>query len=99
MEHPRQQHHFDTMDQQKDASGLGMWVFLVQEVMFFGGLFIAYLVYRHKFYSSFVLASTIALRTTLGAVNTVVLIGSSLTMAMAVNSAQRGLTKRLMGYI
>src|SRR5947209_2250337 len=92
-------HHFDTMDQQKDASGLGMWVFLIQEIMFFGGLFIAYLVYRNRFYESFGLASTVALRTLLGAVNTVVLIGSSLTMAMAVNAAQRGLRKRLMGFI
>ena len=99
LEHPRQMHHFDTMDQQKDASGLGMWVFLIQEIMFFGGLFIAYLVYRNRFYNSFGLASTLALRTTLGAVNTVVLIGSSLTMALAVNAAQRGLRDRLMKYI
>src|SRR4051812_19676477 len=87
------------MDQQKDASGLGMWVFLIQEIMFFGGLFIAYLVYRNRFFDTFGLASTLALRTTLGAVNTVVLIGSSLTMALAVNAAQRGLIKRLMGFI
>ena len=87
------------MDQQKDASGLGMWVFLVQEIMFFGGLFIAYLVYRNRYFDGFGLASKLALRTTLGAVNTVVLIGSSLTMAMAVNSAQRGLRDKLMKYI
>jgi cytochrome c oxidase subunit 3 len=99
MEHPRQMHHFDTMDQQKDASGLGMWVFLIQEIMFFGGLFIAYLVYRNRYFDSFGLASKIALRTTLGAVNTVVLIGSSLTMALGVNAAQRGLRDRLMKYI
>jgi cytochrome c oxidase subunit 3 len=87
------------MDQQKDASGLGMWVFLIQEVMFFGGLFVAYLVYRNRYFDGFGLASKLALRTTLGAVNTVVLIGSSLTMAMAVNSAQRGLRDKLMKYI
>ena len=98
-EHPRQLHHFDTMDQQKDASGLGMWVFLIQEIMFFGGLFIAYLVYRNRYFDTFGIASTSALRTLLGAVNTVVLIGSSLTMALAVNAAQRGLRKRLMGFI
>ena len=98
-EHPRQQGHFDTMDQQKDASGLGMWVFLIQEIMFFGGLFIAYLVYRNRYFDTFGLASTLALRTSLGAANTVVLIGSSLTMAMAVNSAQRGLRKQLIGFI
>jgi cytochrome c oxidase subunit 3 len=99
MEHPRQQHHFDTMDQQKDASGLGMWVFLIQEIMFFGGLFIAYLVYRNRYFGTFGYASKEALRTGLGAANTLVLICSSLTMAMAVNAAQRGMRKRLMGYL
>jgi len=44
--HPRLQHHFFTMDQQLEASILGMWIFLVTEVMFFGGLFMAYIVYR-----------------------------------------------------
>ncbi|MCU1308018.1 MAG: cytochrome c oxidase subunit [Acidobacteriaceae bacterium] len=97
-EHPRHLHHFDTMDQQKDASGLGMWVFLIQEVMFFGGLFCAYLVYRNRFFEAFGTASA-TLRIDLGTINTVVLIGSSLTMALAVNAAQRGLRKRLMGFI
>ena len=86
------------MHQQQAASGLGMWVFLVQEVMFFGGLFIAYLVYRHKFFDAFGMASS-TLNLTLGAINTVVLIASSLTMALAVNAAQRGLRKRLMAFI
>ena len=45
--HPKLQHHFDNMAQQAEASTLGMWVFLVTEIMFFGGLFMAYLVYRH----------------------------------------------------
>jgi cytochrome c oxidase subunit 3 len=98
-EHPRQMSHFDTMDQQKDASGLGMWVFLIQEIMFFGGLFIAYLVYRNRYFNTFGYASEEALRTALGMVNTLVLICSSLTMAMAVNAAQRGLRKRLIGFI
>jgi heme/copper-type cytochrome/quinol oxidase subunit 3 len=44
--HPYLQHHFDNMEQQAEASTLGMWVFLVTEIMFFGGLFMAYLVYR-----------------------------------------------------
>ncbi|MCU1284869.1 MAG: Cytochrome c oxidase polypeptide [Acidobacteriales bacterium] len=96
--HPRHLHHFDTMDQQKDASGLGMWVFLIQEVMFFGGLFCAYLVYRNRFFPAFGAASA-TLSIELGTFNTVVLIGSSLTMALAVNAAQRGLVKRLMGFI
>ena len=44
--HPKLQHHFDDMAQQLEASTLGMWVFLVTEIMFFGGLFMAYLMYR-----------------------------------------------------
>src|SRR5882724_2403694 len=96
--HPRYQHQFDDMGQQQAASGLGMWMFLVQEIMFFGGLFIAYLVYRHKFFDAFSAASN-TLNWKLGTFNTVVLIGSSLTMALAVNAAQRGLRKRLMGFI
>ncbi|HLN93009.1 MAG TPA: cytochrome c oxidase subunit 3 family protein, partial [Thermoanaerobaculia bacterium] len=43
---PEQQHHFDTMDQQREASSFGMWVFLVTEILFFGGLFLVYTVYR-----------------------------------------------------
>lgn len=96
--HPRQHHHFDTMEQQYQTSNLGMWVFLIQEVMFFGGLFVAYLVYRHKYFDAFGTASA-TLRIDLGAFNTVVLILSSLTMALAVNAAQRGLRKRLMTFL
>jgi cytochrome c oxidase subunit 3 len=87
--HPRLQHHFDTLDQQLYASTFGMWVFLVTEVLFFGGLFMAYIVYRIWYPEMFVHASS-HLNITLGAINTAVLIGSSLTMAYAVNSAQRG---------
>jgi cytochrome c oxidase subunit 3 len=87
------------MDQQKDASGLGMWVFLIQEIMFFGGMFIAYLVYRNRYFGTFGYASEEALRTFLGACNTLVLICSSLTMALAVNAAQRGHRKSLMRFI
>lgn len=96
--HPRQHHHFDTMEQQYSSSSLGMWVFLIQEIMFFGGLFVAYLVYRHKYYDAFGLASS-TLDINLGAFNTVVLIGSSLTMALAVNAAQRGLRMRLVTFL
>ena len=67
--HPRLQHHFDDMAQQLDASTLGMWVFLVTEIMFFGGLFCAYLVYRHAVPKAFAEASH-HLNVTLGAVNT-----------------------------
>jgi cytochrome c oxidase subunit III len=85
--HPKLQHHFDDMAQQAEASTLGMWVFLVTEIMFFGGLFLAYLVYRHAYPTGFQEASN-HLNVIWGAVNTVVLICSSLTMALAVRAAQ-----------
>lgn len=75
------------MAQQKEAGTLGMWAFLVTEVMFFGGLFGAYTLYRHLYYEGFAKASH-ELDILLGAVNTAVLIFSSFTMAMAVHSAQ-----------
>jgi cytochrome c oxidase subunit III len=85
--HPQLQHHFDTMQQQKEASTLGMWLFLLTEVLFFGGLFFAYLLYRMWYFEAFAEASrTISI--TPGAINTAVLIGSSLTMALGVRAAQ-----------
>ena len=86
---PRQQHHFDTMAQQKEAATLGMWVFLVTEIMFFGGMFAAYMIYRMWYFQGFAAASE-ELDITLGGINTVVLIGSSLTVALAVHAAQEG---------
>ena len=80
-------HHFDDAEQQHDASTLGMWLFLVQEVMFFGGLFLAYVVYRTSFPEAFH-AGSHELDITLGAFNTVVLLTSSLTMALSVHAAQ-----------
>ena len=87
--HPKLQHHFDAMEQQAEASTLGMWVFLVTEIMFFGGLFMAYLVYRSASPAAFQEGSA-HLSIGWGAFNTAVLIFSSLTMAMAVRSAQIG---------
>jgi cytochrome c oxidase subunit III len=87
--HPRLQHHFFSMDQQLEASILGMWVFLVTEVMFFGGLFLAYIVYRTTYPEAWEKSSQ-ELNVILGAVNTAVLICSSLTMVLAVRSAQIG---------
>lgn len=87
--HPALQHHFDTLEQQQHAAAFGMWVFLVTEVLFFGGLFMAYVLYRTWYPDMFVRASH-ELDLTLGAFNTVVLIGSSLTMALAVHAAQVG---------
>ena len=82
-------HHFDDAVQQHDASTLGMWVFLVTEIMFFGGLFTAYIVYRTAYPAAFHGASH-ELDITLGAFNTAVLITSSLTMALSVHAAQTG---------
>jgi cytochrome c oxidase subunit 3 len=82
-------HQFETMDQQRDSATLGMWVFLVTEIMFFGGLFGAYIVYRSLYHDSFEIGSNL-LNVKFGAANTIVLIGSSLTMALAINAAQAG---------
>src|SRR4051812_4582409 len=86
------------MEQQKEASSLGMWVFLAQEIMFFGGLFLLYLIYRMNYYPAFSLASS-SIDVKWGAINTVVLIGSSVTMAMAVHSAQLGHRKLLVLFL
>ncbi len=96
--HPALQHHFDTMEQQREAASLGMWVFLITEIMFFGGLFAGYLIYRNLFYTAFYTGST-SLDLRLGAFNTVVLIGSSLTMAMAVHYAQLGKRRLLVLFL
>ena len=83
---------FETLEQQKESAALGMWVFLVTEVLFFGGLFLAYTVNRSAFSTAFGAGSN-TLDIKLGGFNTVVLIMSSLTMAMAVWSAQVGKKK------
>jgi len=80
-------HQFETAEQQYEASTLGMWVFLVTEVMFFGGVFTAYVVYRSMYAQAFHEASH-HLDVWLGSINTAVLIGSSLTMALAVRASQ-----------
>ncbi len=82
-------HHFHSLEQQKDTATLGMWIFLVTEILFFGGLFAAYVVYRTAHPDAWSQGSG-TLDVTLGAINTAVLIGSSLTMAMAVHAAQIG---------
>jgi cytochrome c oxidase subunit III len=82
-------HQFDSAEQQRSASQLGMWVFIAQEILFFGGLFLTYTVYRFMYPAAFAQASH-HLDVTLGAINTAVLIGSSLTMALAVHAAQLG---------
>ena len=85
--HAAHQHHFDTMLQQKEAAILGMWVFLLTEILFFGGLFVAYMIYRVWYFDAFAEASR-RLSLFWGGLNTVVLIVSSLTMALGVRAAQ-----------
>jgi len=91
-------HQFDTLEQQKESATLGMWLFLVQEILFFGGLFMAYMLYRWRDPQAFA-AGSHELDITLGLVNTVILIASSLTMAMAVHSAQTDRNKALVRYL
>jgi cytochrome c oxidase subunit 3 len=82
-------HHFDTPEQQYDAAKLGMWAFLGQELLFFSGLFVAYGIFRSWHPEAFAAASH-ELNKTMGTVNTIVLLFSSLTAALAVRAAQRG---------
>ena len=91
-------HQFDDLAQQHEAGNLGMWVFLATEVMFFGGLFAGYSVYRALYLPAFEAGSRL-LDVKLGAANTAVLIGSSLTMALAVRSAQLGRRKALILFL
>lgn len=86
------------MEQQKEAGMIGMWIFLVTELMFFGGLFLAYTIYRTTYPEGFLYGSHL-LNVKLGGTNTVVLIVSSLTMAMAVYYAQKGERKKLITFL
>lgn len=96
--HPGLAHHFDSYEQQREASTLGVWLFIVQEIMFFGGLFMAYIVYRSAHAGAFA-AGSHELDIKLGAFNTAVLIGSSLTMALGVRAAQLGKVRQLAGFL
>jgi cytochrome c oxidase subunit III len=86
---PGLQHQFDDMSQQEESVSIGMWMFLVQEIMFFGGLFTAYLVFRSKYPMAFAAGSN-HLDAFWGGLNTIVLIVSSLTMALTVYYSQKG---------
>ena len=91
---PALAHHFDDLDQQRDSAELGMWLFLATEVLFFGGLFLAYTLYRTANEKAFADASA-SLNLWLGTINTVVLLTSSLTMALAVHAARMSERKNL----
>ena len=91
-------HHFDNMEQQREAGTLGMWAFLITEIMFFGGLFLGYILFRSKYPHDFAQASR-GLNTLWGFINTIVLICSSLTMALAVYYSQVGKRKLLLLFL
>ena len=96
--HPRLAHHFESLEQQTESSLLGMWIFLATEILFFGGALMAYMVYRRWYPDAFALASShIAILP--GAINTAVLIFSSLTMALAVHAAQTGERTKILFFI
>lgn len=85
-------HQFEDLEQQHDAGRLGMWIFLATEILFFGGMFMSYTVYRSLHPQAFIIGSHL-LEPKFGAINTVVLICSSFTMAMAIRSAQTARSK------
>ena len=86
-EHGLVAHHFENLDQQRDANALGMWLFLGSEILFFGAVFTAYAVMRSLQPTGFTLACR-QLNSTIGGINTAVLLTSSLSMALAVWAAQ-----------
>ena len=95
---PDLQSHFRDLAQQKETANFGMWLFLVTEVMFFGGVFCAYLVYRLQYFPAFAAGSQ-TLDIKLGALNTAVLLASSFTMVMAVWAAKIGSRKLLVLFL
>ena len=95
---PFLQHHFTEMEQQADTSKLGMWLFLVTEVLLFGGLFVGYGIMAGKHHEAFRAAHE-HLDRVLGTVNTVVLLASSFTMVMAVLSARENRRRALVGFL
>ena len=82
-------HQFTSLEQQRESATLGMWIFLVTEIMFFGGMFCGYLVYRTSYPTAWAAGSQ-DMNFWIGTINTVVLICSSLTMVMAVHASQEG---------
>jgi hypothetical protein len=95
---PALAHHFDNLAQQREASTLGMWVFLATEILFFGGVMAVYAVYRNWYAEGFAAASH-ELDILLGSINTAVLITSSLTMALGVYAAETGRRRQLLVFL
>jgi cytochrome c oxidase subunit 3 len=84
---PQHRHHFETEEQQREAGSFGMWLFLLTEIMFFGGMFFAYLLYRNWYYDAFFTASN-QLSVPMGTANTAILITSGFFMALGVYAAE-----------
>jgi cytochrome c oxidase subunit III len=97
-EHAGLAHQFEDLAQQHDADTFGIWLFLVTEIMFFGGMFAGYAILRWLYFAAFAGGSHL-LDIRLGAINTVVLLGSSLTMALSVRSAQIGNRRALTRFL
>lgn len=95
---PELRHHFADEEQQRNAASLGMWWFLGTEIMFFGGMFAGYLIYRRIYFPEFAAGSR-SLSLWVGTFNTTVLICSSLTVALSVRAAQMGRRKLLLGLL
>jgi cytochrome c oxidase subunit 3 len=91
---PQHRHHFETVEQQREAGSFGMWLFLLTEIMFFGGLFFAYLLYRNWYYPAFASASE-TLSIQIGTANTAILITSGFFMALGVWAAEMRRQKML----
>src|SRR5579884_3264915 len=89
---------FDEMPQQTEASTLGMWTFLATEILFFGALFLSYIIYRHTYHDAFAEASR---HTKLlhGSINTFLLLTSSFTMSLAIHAAQQGRNRPLLRFL
>jgi cytochrome c oxidase subunit III len=98
IDRPELRHHFAGVEQQRNAAALGMWVFLATEVMFFGGMFCGYLIYRRDYFPEFAAGSR-SLSLLVGTLNTAVLICSSLTVALSVRAAQLGKRRQLLGLL
>jgi len=91
-------HHFEDIEQQRGAERLGMWMFLATEILFFGGVFLAYTVYRLMYPKDFADISG-RLNVLVAGINTALLLTSSLTMTLAIRACQVGNRSALMGYL
>lgn len=89
---------FESAEQQRESALLGVWTFLATEILFFGGLFLGYIVYRHAYYHSWAVASQ-KTNVMYGTINTAILLTSSFTMAMGVRAAQQGKNKILFRFL